>query len=371
MELASRIPSKTDHAREQRPRRHNWTPQLAGQQIFLDMLRRERRRTERSGRSFLLVLISGTPSFGATVEFPARKIAAALSSCTREIDFLGWYDEPDTLGLLVTEFGDATTAMIEEIVERVSKALQKSLSPDVYCRLSLTVRAFPRDSADPVFSIDRLQPRIGVQVDAVIKRAMDIVGSVLAIILFAPVFVVIALLVKCTSKGPIYYNRRRLGRHGKEFCFYKFRTMYADNDPAIHQEFVTKLIAGTSNATQNNGLYKLADDPRVTPLGRVLRRTSLDELPQFFNVLLNDMSLVGPRPPLPYEYERYNTWHKRRVLDVKPGLTGLWQVKGRSLTTFDEMVRMDLRYANTRNLWLDLKLILLTPAAMFSGRGAC
>jgi lipopolysaccharide/colanic/teichoic acid biosynthesis glycosyltransferase len=109
----------------------------------------------------------------------------------------------------------------------------------------------------------------------------------------------------------------------------------------------------------------------VTPLGRFLRRTSLDELPQFFNVLFNDMSLVGPRPPLPYEFERYNSWHRRRVLDLKPGLTGIWQVEGRSRTTFDEMVRMDLRYARTRTIWRDLNLIARTPAAMFSGRGAC
>jgi lipopolysaccharide/colanic/teichoic acid biosynthesis glycosyltransferase len=181
----------------------------------------------------------------------------------------------------------------------------------------------------------------------------------------------IAVLVKCTSKGPVLYRKNRLGQHGREFRFYKFRTMYADNDPEIHREYVSKLIAGTANSKQSNGLYKLADDPRVTPLGRFLRRTSLDELPQFFNVLFNDMSLVGPRPPLPYEFERYNSWHRRRVLDLKPGLTGIWQVEGRSRATFDEMVRMDLRYARTRTIWRDLNLIARTPAAMFSGRGAC
>jgi lipopolysaccharide/colanic/teichoic acid biosynthesis glycosyltransferase len=115
----------------------------------------------------------------------------------------------------------------------------------------------------------------------------------------------------------------------------------------------------------------LTNDPRITPLGRFLRRTSLDELPQFFNVLLNDMSLVGPRPPLAYEYEKYSTWHKRRVLELKPGMTGLWQVEGRSHTTFDDMVRMDIRYSRARNLWLDLKIMIQTPAAMISGRGAC
>jgi lipopolysaccharide/colanic/teichoic acid biosynthesis glycosyltransferase len=145
--------------------------------------------------------------------------------------------------------------------------------------------------------------------------------------------------------------------------------MYSNNDPSIHKEYVSKLIAGGLDA--KDGVYKISNDPRVTRFGRFLRRTSLDELPQFVNVLKNDMSLVGPRPPLPYEFERYKTWHKRRVLELKPGLTGPWQIAGRSRTTFDEMVRMDLRYALDRSLWMDIKILLQTPLAMFSGRGAC
>jgi lipopolysaccharide/colanic/teichoic acid biosynthesis glycosyltransferase len=147
--------------------------------------------------------------------------------------------------------------------------------------------------------------------------------------------------------------------------------MYVDNDQRIHREYVTKLLAGASDPEHANGVYKLTNDPRVTPLGRFLRNMNLYELPQFLNVLRDDTSLVGPRPPRPYEYELYQTWHKRRVLELKPGLTGLWQVEGRSRTTFDEMVRMDLRYANIRSLWLDLKILMRTPAAMLSGRGAC
>jgi lipopolysaccharide/colanic/teichoic acid biosynthesis glycosyltransferase len=133
---------------------------------------------------------------------------------------------------------------------------------------------------------------------------------------------------------------------------------------------VARLIAGDHGAGQGCAVYKLQNDPRVTPLGRFLRKTSLDELPQFFNVLRNEMSLVGPRPPLPYEYERYQVWHRRRVLEMKPGLTGLWQVEGRSRTTFEEMVRIDLRYAGCRSIWMDLKILLLTPGAVLSGRGA-
>ena len=146
--------------------------------------------------------------------------------------------------------------------------------------------------------------------------------------------------------------------------------MQVNNDAGVHREYVTKLIEGAAHVQQSNGMYKLVNDPRVTRVGMVLRKYSLDELPQFFNVLRGDMSLVGPRPPLPYELERYRTWHRRRVLEIKPGLTGLWQVKGRSRTTFDEMVRMDLHYARSRSLWMDLKIILQTPTAMFTGTGA-
>jgi len=194
---------------------------------------------------------------------------------------------------------------------------------------------------------------------------------VFAILLFLPLFLVIAVLVKLSSPGPVFFRQKRLGQYGQHFNFFKFRTMYVNNDPRIHQEYVARLIAGSRDAGQGSATFKLKNDPRVTPLGRFLRKSSLDELPQFFNVLRNDMSLVGPRPPLPYEYERYQVWHRRRVLEMKPGITGLWQVEGRSRTTFEEMVRIDLRYAGSRSFWVDLKILLLTPAAVLSGRGAC
>jgi len=206
--------------------------------------------------------------------------------------------------------------------------------------------------------------------ESALKRSIDIVGSLLACLVFLPPFVTIAVLIKLTSSGPVLFCQERVGQFGRTFNFYKFRSMYADNDPGVHRDYVTKLIEGAKHVQQPNGMYKLVNDPRVTPLGRLLRKTSLDELPQFINVLVGDMSLVGPRPPLPYEFERYRAWHRRRVLEMKPGLTGLWQVNGRSRTTFDEMVRMDLCYARKQSLWLDLKIILQTPAAMFSGNGA-
>ncbi len=153
---------------------------------------------------------------------------------------------------------------------------------------------------------------------------------------------------------------------------YKFRSMHANNDSAIHQEFVKKLIAGEAIAAETGEpvSYKIKNDPRVTFIGRFLRATSLDELPQLYNVLLGDMSLVGPRPPLAYEVESYEAWHRPRIVEVKPGITGLWQVKGRSKTTFDGMVRMDLEYIHNWSFWLDVKLLLKTPAAVVTTKGA-
>jgi lipopolysaccharide/colanic/teichoic acid biosynthesis glycosyltransferase len=149
--------------------------------------------------------------------------------------------------------------------------------------------------------------------------------------------------------------------------------MYFQNDAKIHRDYVRELISGNEAHQEqkgHSGVYKLKDDPRVTPVGRFLRKISLDELPQFFNVLKGEMSLVGPRPPIPYEVEAYDIWHRRRFLEVKPGITGLWQVEGRSKVKFDEMVRLDLKYAKTWSPWLDIKILLRTPTAVLRGDGA-
>ena len=205
------------------------------------------------------------------------------------------------------------------------------------------------------------------------KRALDIVGSSTLLLAFAPLFLLIAAIVRLTSRGPIFFRQLRVGESATSFTMLKFRTMKVDADHGLHREFVTNLIksTGTVDLAAHDGLFKIANDPRVTPVGYVLRKTSLDELPQLWNVLWGDMSLVGPRPPLQYEVQQYQSWHRRRFLEAKPGLTGLWQVTGRSRTTFDEMVRLDLRYARTRSLLTDLKILLATPAAVFSGKGAC
>jgi lipopolysaccharide/colanic/teichoic acid biosynthesis glycosyltransferase len=345
---------------------------------FVQMLRFERRRTERSGKQFMLILIKGEDFHAKSGSMLINSVVSAISSSTRETDVLGWYERDVTLGLLMTEIGLTDSATINTILRKISVAVKQAVGRAIYNRLTLMYRVFPQevgglsdDEGDFVLYPDLSKRHAPSKRGHVLKRVMDICGSLLAIIIFLPAFAIIALLVKLTSEGPVLFCQKRVGQYGKEFCFYKFRTMYADNDSKIHREYVAKLIAGGGDLGQGKGIYKLVDDPRITPVGRFLRKTSLDELPQFVNVLMNDMSLVGPRPPLRYEYERYQTWHRRRVLELKPGLTGLWQVEGRSRTTFDEMVRMDLRYANIRCLWVDLKILMQTPAAMLSGRGAC
>jgi lipopolysaccharide/colanic/teichoic acid biosynthesis glycosyltransferase len=201
---------------------------------------------------------------------------------------------------------------------------------------------------------------------------MDIAGSLAELVVLAPLMLLIAALVNAASNGPAVFRQKRVGQYGREFTFLKFRSMYADCSDGIHQAYVTALIAGKQPAepTAREAPYKLTNDPRITPLGRFLRKTSLDELPQFLNVLAGDMSLVGPRPPVPYEFRAYDLWHRRRLLSVKPGITGLWQVHGRSKVTFDEMVRLDLKYAESWSPWLDLKILLKTPKAVLSGTGA-
>ncbi|NOZ81315.1 MAG: sugar transferase [DPANN group archaeon] len=206
------------------------------------------------------------------------------------------------------------------------------------------------------------------------KRSTDIFGSLFCILLFSPLFVIIPLLIKLTSEGPVFFRQERVGRYGRRFTFLKFRSMYEDCNHDIHKEYTRRLISGQQDTEMSDdngrGAYKITDDPRVTPIGRFLRMSSMDELPQFFNVLKGEMSLVGPRPPIPYELEAYDIWHRRRLLEVKPGITGIWQVHGRSSTTFDEMVRMDIKYIREWSIWMDIKLLLKTPWVVLTGKGA-
>ena len=207
----------------------------------------------------------------------------------------------------------------------------------------------------------------------VLKRGMDILGSLTLLIILSPLLLTITKLVKLSSRGPVLFRQVRIGQMLKPFMICKFRTRYANADHGIHHTYVSWFItsSGKGQEQDKNKIFKLTNDPRITPIGHFLRKTSLDELPQLWNVLVGQMSLVGPRPPLWYEVQQYKPWHRHRVLEAKPGITGLWQVAGRSRTTFDEMVRLDLRYARGRSLWADIKILLATPVAVIKGKGAC
>ena len=336
---------------------------LVYEAFFVQMLRLERRRSERSGRPFVLVLIGAEKFHRDSRGLLFYRIATAITKATRETDVLGWYKQDLTMGLLLTELGSVDTAKIDLLREKISDVVRQAVDTETFGSIELTFRVFPQsiwsdedEDHDSVLYPDVSGRSRSGKVGLAVKRTLDIVGSLTALVILSPVFLITALLVKCTSSGSVFFSQKRLGQYGREFSFFKFRTMYANSDPKIHREFVEKLIAGNSDLQQGEGVFKLKNDPRITPIGRFLRKSSLDELPQLFNVLLGQMSLVGPRPPLPYEYEKYQAWHRRRVLELKPGMTGLWQVEGRSRTTFDEMVRMDLKYAKNRTLWLDLKI---------------
>jgi exopolysaccharide biosynthesis polyprenyl glycosylphosphotransferase len=206
-----------------------------------------------------------------------------------------------------------------------------------------------------------------------LKRISDIAVSSVALIFVSPLLALIAAWIRLDSKGNVFFLQERVGMDGRVFLCYKFRSMLQGADEDVHREAYEKNIVGEETANIGDDaapVYgKVKDDARVTRAGRFLRRSSLDELPQLFNVLKGDMSIVGPRPPIPYEVEAYQLWHRKR-LDMKPGITGLWQVSGRNRLTFDEMVRTDLFYIENWSLWLDLKIILLTLPAVFRGDGA-
>jgi len=202
---------------------------------------------------------------------------------------------------------------------------------------------------------------------ALAKRTFDLAAAALGILVLSPVLVALYMAIRLTSRGPAIYTQRRVGVEGRRFSFYKFRTMAHRNDDSIHRAYSERLINGWAQRDGGRA-FKLTADPRVTPFGRFLRKSSLDELPQLFNVLKGDMSLVGPRPPIEYEVEHYHDWHKQR-LQAKPGITGLWQVSGRSQVPFDEMVMLDIHYMEHWSFLLDLKILLRTIPVVVFGVG--
>src|SRR5208282_1177321 len=298
-------------------------------------------------------------------------------------DVMGWYETNSAVGVMFTEITLENNLILSTLLARISDVLRGRLTSEQFSQIKFSFHLFPEEwdhdnperQSNPTLYPDLHQRDAANRLDRTMKRGMDILGSLLLLALLSPVFLTIAAAIKLTSRGPILFRQKRIGEHGTPFTFLKFRSMYVNNDSSEHREYVRQLIEGKAGKKPANGngagVFKLTNDPRITAVGKFLRRSSLDELPQLFNVLHGEMSLVGPRPPVPYEVEAYATWHRRRLLEAKPGITGLWQVYGRSRVEFDDMVRLDLRYARECSPLLDLKILLQTPKAVIGGDGAC
>jgi lipopolysaccharide/colanic/teichoic acid biosynthesis glycosyltransferase len=336
---------------------------------FLRMVQREKRRTDRSHSALSLAVLVVDANGGTTVQQMLEKI----STMVRETDYVTATDD-HCIAVLLPDTGDAG---LRSFLDKV--ALTRNVQT-----IEVAGATYPDAEFDRLVTERLGTPRSRHPVDAdefvavrsqgyPLKRALDVVAALVALTVLSPLMLVVALAIKLTSPGPVIFRQSRVGQGGAPFVMYKFRSMRADMDDRVHREFVAKLIDGgkpAADASAQAGAFKLKADPRITAIGRFIRKTSIDELPQFYNVLKGEMSLVGPRPPVPYEAERYQTWHQRRVLELKPGLTGIWQVEGRSRVSFDEMVRMDLRYLRHCSLRFDLLILLKTVAVVVTCEGA-
>jgi lipopolysaccharide/colanic/teichoic acid biosynthesis glycosyltransferase len=332
-------------ARTWEKRAHPWLPEttpmiphaILNEEAFRQMISLERRRTERSRKPFLLMLLDmGDHLPSDATGKVLNKILAGLSESMREIDVAGWYKSDCVVGVMFTEIAlEDRKLIVGTMIERLGAVLRSDLTPEQFNQISVSVHKYPEEwnhdhdvpkrLSNPALYPDLSKRENAKRVSGGMKRAMDVVGSVTALILASPLFLAIAIAIKATSKGPVFFRQKRIGQYGTPFVFLKFRSMKTGNDASSHKEYVQKLIAGKAERNldgNSEGVFKLTKDPRITRVGAFLRRTRLDELPQFVNVLRGEMSLVGPRPPLPYEVEAYGDWHKLRF-SCKPGITGL------------------------------------------------
>jgi exopolysaccharide biosynthesis polyprenyl glycosylphosphotransferase len=357
-------------------------PALLDEESFQTLIAIERKRTDRSGRPFLLILLDAGDSLPVRKgETALSNIASELCATIRDAGVAGWYRKRRVVGIMLPEIPpEDKRQIVTSTLSDVVATLSDALTMEEFSQLHISTHLYPEDwqhelcrrPSNPALYPDLRSRDQSRKLQSIIKRAMDLVGSMAALVIFAPLFGLIAIAIKLSSAGPVFFRQERVGEHGRPFIFLKFRSMRVNNDVGVHQQWFKDYLSGRTTQRITNGttVVKMTNDPRVTRVGRFLRRTSLDELPQFLNVLRGEMSLVGPRPPIPYEVDAYQSWHRGRVLEAKPGITGLWQVTGRGRVSFDQMVRLDLQYARTWSLWLDIKILLKTPRAVLFGEGA-
>lgn len=342
---------------------------------FREVVRRERNRSDRHGNLFSIIAFEARDPDDLAII--ADHLIPYLAGRIRTTDSIGWIDE-HLLGVLLadapSEGGRKFIRHLMELEEFRKTAINAYLFtyPSDYFQFKKIAREDsdqnngrqPEDRSTArtqqniktvdVSSVFRLSLLRGPGLPAW-KRILDITGAALGLVLLSPLFLLMALVIKMGSHGPIFFTQKRVGYLGKEFTFWKFRTMRVNADSSQHQNYVHHLIDSDAPMTKLDS----TEQPQMIPFGGLLRKTSLDELPQLINVLLGEMSLVGPRPCLPYEAEKYLRWHAKRF-DCVPGMTGLWQVGGKNKITFKEMIRLDIKYAQDLSLWLDLVILFRT-----------
>jgi lipopolysaccharide/colanic/teichoic acid biosynthesis glycosyltransferase len=341
--------------------------ELLPPRLFARDIRREKRRADRSQRPLSLVVFGVRSSRDRDDQFEA--LLDLLSTHTRETDSIGLLAD-GRIGLLCPETDpQGARALVLKVARHADHLVYEC-----------SVATYPHTLFDDLTSGDSVTDEVRPFVVAdssrgyALKRGFDIIVSLTMLIVLLPLLLLVAAAIKATSPGPVVFKQKRLGLQGQPFDFYKFRSMVVDGDEGIHKKYIEAFIKNnaTADGSDKDGStpYKMRTDPRITRVGRWIRKTSIDELPQLFNVLRGDMSLVGPRPPIPYEAGHYQAWHLRRITSVKPGLTGLWQVEGRGRVEFADMVRMDLRYVRECSLLLDVEILFRTVLVVFKCYGA-
>ncbi|GBC63774.1 sugar transferase [Desulfonema ishimotonii] len=363
---------------------------ICSEEEFRRILACERARVDRGGQMFSLVIFD--IGNAAASRMLSRHLQRLLVSRLRSGDEIGWIDARHIGAILPNAAPDGAWRFAITIRETISPICSpprcyvyaypneyrdkddgnitrpKDRFPEALPDTSGTGSDAPDQFISPLHS-DPIPMRNCAKLPVHLlsgcrlplwKRWTDIGGALLGLVISSPMLLLVSLMIRTVSSGPVLFRQERIGYGGTPFTLLKFRTMKSDADILAHRQHLSRLIKEGAEKP----MTKLDDDARIIPFGRILRKLCIDELPQLINVLRGEMSLVGPRPPIPYEVDEYLKWHNGR-LDVVPGMTGLWQVSGKNRLTFKEMVRLDIRYARCRSFWLDLKILLMTPVAIF------
>lgn len=348
--------------------------------VFRRIIDRERDRANRTGDVFSLVAYV-LPDNRENQD-DLKLLAETLSPRVRSIDAVGWLD-PQHVGILLPET-DSTGAykfankIYQEILliqhplkyEILTYPSDQLTNPEKIALHILSEKFENKRKRAPLWGgwrFAKSQRNVDYMyclTRRILKRGFDFLGATACLLVFSPLFLAISVIIKVVSPGPVFYKQQRIGYAGQPFTFLKFRTMSPGADTHNHQDYLAQLIKGASDENGSEApMSKLDHDPQIIPLGNLLRKSCLDELPQLINVLRGEMSLVGPRPPIPYEVKEYLSWHRGRF-DALPGMTGLWQVSGKNKLSFREMVRLDICYTRERSLWVDVKILFRTPLAI-------